>query len=207
MIKNIAGQRFGRVVAIEPTGEKRWRVSMWRYVCDCGVEKIAAVNSLMSGNIKSCGCLQKELASKAQLKHGMYGTPEYLSWGSMIQRCTNPKNNNFKNYGGRGISVCKSWRDSFESFFQDMGRRPTDTSLDRIDVNGNYEPENCRWSTALCQARNKQNTITTFTEAEKVRELYLSGTTPSQITAILGLSRGSVNGVIFLGQISKPNDF
>jgi hypothetical protein len=90
-----------------------------------------------------------------QKKHGMFGTPEYICWSGMIQRCTNPNDRGYVNYGARGIMVCDPWRVSFENFFADMGTRPSPGhSIDRIDVNGNYEPSNCRWATAKEQLRN-----------------------------------------------------
>lgn len=89
-------------------------------------------------------------------KHGRHGTPEYISWGGMIQRCTNPNYYQFRLYGGRGIKVCDEWLKSFSAFYDDMGERPEGTSLDRIDSDGNYEPSNCRWATALEQSRNRR---------------------------------------------------
>lgn len=93
-------------------------------------------------------------------KHGMFGTPEYGAWASMIQRCENRANPYFASYGGRGIAVCARWRASFADFLADMGRKPSvGHSLDRINVDGNYEPSNCRWATARQQARNKRNSL------------------------------------------------
>lgn len=92
------------------------------------------------------------------LKHGMTGTKTFRSWGCMKQRCLNPKSPDYARFGGRGITICKAWIDSFEKFFADMGERPTGKTLDRIDVNGNYTPANCRWSTISEQSRNRRNT-------------------------------------------------
>jgi hypothetical protein len=198
MIRDISNQRFGRVVAIAPTGEKKWGVSLWRYRCDCGTEKVAAVNSLKSGLVRSCGCLAKEQAQRFKPKHGLYKTPTYNSWGGMLQRCTNPATRNFHNYGGRGISVCERWR-SFENFYADMGECPPKHSLDRIDVNGNYEPGNCRWATTKEQGRNKRTTVLDDEKVDRIRALYLIGMGPRKIAKEIGCSHYTVCGVIYLG--------
>lgn len=123
--------------------------------CDCGNVIAARLNSLKNGHTKSCGCFRVTNATK----HGMYKKPEYESWIGMIQRCTNSNNQAYKDYGGRGIKVCESWLTSFENFYKDMGKRPDGKTLDRKDVNGDYEPNNCHWATNLEQANNKRNTI------------------------------------------------
>jgi len=94
------------------------------------------------------------IGNKNGVTHGLSGTKTYYSWVAMINRCYNPKNDRYHNYGGRGIKVCDRWRESFENFLNDMGIRPEDRTLDRIDVNGNYEPSNCRWSDSITQYRN-----------------------------------------------------
>lgn len=204
MIKDISNQRFGRLVAIAPTGEMRRGVSLWRCRCDCGETKIAAVNSLRGGLVRSCGCLIREVAAERQRTHGMHGTRTYKTWDCMIQRCSNPSSTSYPRYGGIGTTVCDRWR-KFESFLADMGERPSGMSLDRIDSNKGYEPGNCRWSDTLTQARNRRKRTTTYQEAEQVRSLHADGWTPSQICKHLGLTRGSVNGIIYLGQISEAD--
>lgn len=124
------------------------------WICDCGNSKEILMNSVKSGNTKSCGCLQKSNRLKPKYKiHGMCKTSTYKSWASMHYRC---KANVKIYYKGKGISVCERWND-FANFLSDMGERPKGHTLDRINLNGNYEPSNCRWATAKTQCRNRSN--------------------------------------------------
>lgn len=158
--KDLTGLKSGRLVVLHYAySEGKRSRAYWQCKCDCGNEKVVVADSLISGRTKSCGCLQKELAADRLLKHGRNRTGkrtrEYEVWLHMISRCENENDKSFINYGGRGIKVCDSWRHSFENFLFDMGKRPsTKHSIDRIDVNGNYEPSNCRWVTKDVQARN-----------------------------------------------------
>jgi hypothetical protein len=159
------GDRHGRLVAVERTGTlSKAGARLWLFRCDCGNEIILIPYQARTGSTSSCGCLRKEIhsARMKQLRttHGMRGSPEYSIWEKMKRRCNNPNDTAFANYGGRGITVCERWRESFESFYTDVGPRPsTKHSIDRIDVNGNYEPSNVRWATATEQVRNRRNTI------------------------------------------------
>lgn len=130
----------------------------WEAQCSCGTTASLRGNSLTGGGTTRCAdCALERLHSARRIKsHGLCKTPEYKSWQSMNDRCLSRKEN--AAYSGRGISVCASWR-SFEQFLSDMGPRPSGTTLDRVDVNGNYEPGNCRWASAKMQGRNKRNTV------------------------------------------------
>ena len=162
VIRDLRGLRFGRLTAIEPTPQRRHGGIVWRCMCDCGKEALVGAGPLYAKEIRSCGCLQKENALAANTRHGhsigKYPSREYRSWTKMRARCCNPKTDCYHNYGGRGIAVCTRWS-QFKNFLTDMGPRPPHTTLDRIDVNGNYEPSNCRWADWQTQARNQRPRI------------------------------------------------
>lgn len=122
--------------------------------CSCGKQKRTKVDNIVAGRSKSCG----HTNGSWNVTHGQTGTPTYRTWAKMIERTTSPACKNWPLYGGRGIVTCDRWR-SFENFLADMGEKPSGTSIDRIDVNGNYEPGNCRWADAKTQARNQRKTI------------------------------------------------
>lgn len=162
-VKDITGQRFGRLVALGYVGTKEiglnQKRAQWLCRCDCGSVIVAVGAHLRQQHTTSCGCYNIDVTRQsAQNKetHGMTGTPEYRAWQSMHQRCYNPQCNSYQWYGKRGIEVCERWR-TFENFLADLGNRPTpDHSLDRIDNDGDYDPGNCRWATDIEQKNNKR---------------------------------------------------
>lgn len=152
-VKNIIGEKFGRLTVIAFSHSAKGKQTSWTCSCSCGNTTIVRTGSLRSGGTKSCGC--------GHYKHGHATTEcssvEYGCWSAMKQRCYNKKAPVFKNYGGRGITVCKEWLDSFEAFYKHVGPKPSpELSLDRIDNDGNYEPGNCRWATRSQQQGNKR---------------------------------------------------
>ena len=160
---DLTGKRFGRLSVVEYLGVNKHKKRMWLCRCDCGGSTKTTTSALLSGKTKNCSCLRRENCAASvrarSITHGMRNTKEYHAWCAMKQRCYNPKNENFKNYGGRGITVCESWRNSFEAFYADMGKCPKGYSIERMDVNGNYEPANCYWASLLTQANNKRRTV------------------------------------------------
>ena len=160
---DLTGRRFGKLTAIFRSGTSRAGKVTWLCQCACGVEKIVISGNLVNGFSKSCGCNQIRLArlrGRERIKHGHARdgklTQEYNSWMAMHKRCRQPTTRDFEHYGGRGITVCERWKE-FANFLKDMGPKPTPShSIDRINVNGNYELANCRWATTKEQAGNKR---------------------------------------------------
>ena len=158
-VKDIKGQRFGRLLVISQVGLNTKHQMEWLCSCDCGNFKIVEARDLLSGNTRSCICLRTDTLTTIGVTHGQARrsgvSGAYKSWAAMRDRCSNSKNEFWEAYGGRGIKFCSEW-EKFEKFFIDLGPRPAGKSLDRIDVNGNYEKANCQWATARQQANNKR---------------------------------------------------
>jgi len=151
-LDDLTGQVFGYLTVKSFSGRKR-KVSFWQCQCSCGNVCEVRSGNLKNGHTNSCGCFK----SAINTTHGGSRLCEYRIWNLMRQRCSNKNLKTFKHYGGRGITVCERWRNSFDAFLDDMGRRPSEKhSIDRIDNNGNYEPGNCRWTTQRQQSRNKR---------------------------------------------------
>jgi hypothetical protein len=156
--KRLIGVRFLRLVVIGYAGRDKWNSHQWNCLCDCGNTKVIKQSGLLSETTRSCGCLKTEESSKRLKTHGYCGTSTYKTWVRMIQRCTDPKHIKYTDYGGRGITVCNRWL-KFENFLNDMGERPPNLEIDRIENDGNYEPDNCQWVTRAVNCSNKRNTI------------------------------------------------
>ena len=164
---DLTGKHYGRLTVL---GRSHGAPSTWDCRCECGSLVIVRGGNLHSGSTKSCGCLRRDHAKQLKIKHGhapKRGRPsrEYRSWQAMKRRCFVSDNDNYRYYGGRGITVCERWKNSFENFMADMGPRPKRRTLDRIDSDGNYEPGNCRWATGSEQRLN-QRRMSTSTKGE-----------------------------------------
>lgn len=165
MGRDLTGVRFGRLVVLSLVRSDSAKNSRWLCHCDCGNDIAVSRPNLRGGHTTSCGCFRKEiriLNGRKSLRHGhgRHGaiSREYNTWLSMRRRCDYPPAESYPLYGGRGIRVCERWDRSFEAFLADMGPRPMNCTIDRIDPNGNYEPSNCRWVSFSAQATNRRNT-------------------------------------------------
>lgn len=186
---DLAGMKFGRLSVKERAGFDG--KTLWRCICECGEERIVRGPHLRSGKQVSCGCHRAEIARKRMTKHG--NAPRsgvsrtYSIWQNMVARCNNPNSDSWKDYGGRGITVCDKWS-TFDGFLSDMGEAPDNGTLDRIDTNRGYYPDNCRWADWATQMRNKRNNVWVELDGKKmVRE---------DAKAILGLNNRAMNKLV-----------
>lgn len=187
----LAGQRFGRLLVIAEAGRQDRKVT-WLCRCDCGNESTVLGVNLRAGHTTSCGCWKREVPGTWSLKHGQSKSRLYKIWRNMVRRTTDPNFPDYHNYGGRGITVCQEWRESFEAFARDMGpTHQADRTIDRINNDGNYEPDNCRWATALEQGRNKRNNrLLTFNGQTMPVSAWVEQT---------GISKGAIQGRLRAG--------
>lgn len=167
--QDLTGRTYSRLTVLSLAGKReavRGYTYYWLCRCECGELTVVAVNGLKYGGTRSCGCLSSEVHSALMTTHGMLKAPEYHTYTMMLQRVLNPTNKGYKNYGGRGITVCERWRgvDGFKNFLEDMGRRPAPHfTIERQNNDGNYEPSNCHWATRKEQGRNRRsNVLITF---------------------------------------------
>ena len=190
---DLTGKRFGTLTALGVSGvlnPGRKSVVVWRCRCDCGKEIDVRRGNLQKQN--SCGCVA--LANKTKHGHALKfnESPEYVSWQGLKDRCLNPRNKKHDDYGGRGVQVCERWM-RFDAFIEDMGTRPSLAhTIDRIDVNGNYEPGNCRWATKARQARNQRRAKLTDATADEIRQRRLAGESLKSLSAEFGVTMAMV---------------
>lgn len=153
--RELLGHKFNRLTVVAFVGHKGGR-RRWECRCDCGKLTVVGAGNLVTGKVASCGCGRGGKLIHGHNRRGKRST-EYTIYNTILQRCYNPRNAKFTRYGARGIIVCDRWKSSFEAFVQDMGFRPAGMSIDRVDNDGNYEPSNCRWATALEQRHNRSD--------------------------------------------------
>lgn len=159
--RNLTGQRFGRLLAISPVSPEMISRTKWNCICDCGAHHQTQAWDLCNGATKSCGCLNLDRTATMNRSHGKSNAPEYGNWCSMKDRCYNENKKHYAIYGGRGVTVCERWLKSFQHFLDDMGPKPSPThTIDRYpNIDGNYEPENCRWADPTEQVMNRRNSV------------------------------------------------
>ena len=160
-LDDLTGRRFGRLVVFERAENSKSGVTRWRCKCDCGNISETTRKALLEGSSKSCGCYRRDYAKKYNKTHGMKGTRLYRIWSGMKDRTCNPNSKYWERYGGRGIGICEDWKKDFQAFlnWSITNGYKENLTIDRIDVNGNYEPLNCRWVEQKTQQRNRRNNV------------------------------------------------
>jgi hypothetical protein len=186
-VVDISGEVFGRLTAIKKIGSQNGH-ALWECICSCGNLHKAILGNLRYGFVSSCGCFNKE----THTTHGLARTPEYRVWQDMKDRCSNKKNNYYKDYGGRGIRVCLRWQESFEEFYKSVGPKPfLKAELDRINNNKGYYPNNVRWTTSKENSRNtRRNRLITYKGETKC---------VSEWAEITGISKGAIKHRLNVG--------
>lgn len=188
-LQDLAGMRFGRLLVESKSQSIRKSGALWNCVCECG--KTTAVDSmkLRKGLIVSCGCFHREMTAAINRSHGLANKSKtYRTWKEMRQRCNNPNNDKYQWYGGRGIAICSRW-DSFENFHADMGDRPDGMTIDRIDNDKGYSPDNCRWLPQLEQTRRQAKNKLSAELAVKLKADRDAGMTFQEIGQKYGVSK------------------
>ncbi|RLD00172.1 MAG: hypothetical protein DRI65_16635 [Chloroflexota bacterium] len=190
-LKDMTDLVFGRLTVIERVPNESNRQARWLCECACGNTTVVQGGNLRGEHTTSCGCYNAEQVVSRFTKHDMAGTPEYQAWTKMKLRCYSKQNPKYPTYGARGIAVCDRWLESFDNFFADMGIRPDNTSIDRINNEGDYTPENCRWATPTEQARNTRRNV----------NLSFNGKTQciSAWAEELGIKKGTIQARLYRG--------
>lgn len=201
-MNDVTGMRFGRLVVSGRSGRSLNKAIRWLCHCDCGGSIETESGALRYGRTSSCGCLRREVGRARRLAETKHGhtrdrkpSGTWRSWMSMTDRCRNPRATGYARYGGRGIAVCERWL-SFENFLADMGQRPDGTSIDRIDVNGHYEPGNCRWATRKEQGRNTRAVKLEPHEPAQIRWLVEAGHRRREVANLFQVSDRTVGDIV-----------
>jgi len=187
MKANLLHQTFGRLRAVEDVGSSPNGHAMWRCECECGGGTVALATNLKSGHTQSCGCFMVDQIKAANTKHGDAYAPEYDTYRKIIQRCTNPSNPSYPDYGARGITVCPEWMgdNGYDRFLADMGRKPTsESTIERTDNEKGYQPENCVWADRTVQANNRRTSRIVEYQGQKM--------TLAQAARVAGVRYGTV---------------